>query len=113
MMRSEVPMGTVGSKGSLLPALGGRSRYAQFCRAGTSTWYQGTIVDVTEKAMWVTTSAPHVPGAVYLCYFQVGDREFHLALRRTRDPLCFELLEGMRQTLGDLLAAPGVRTIAS
>lgn len=106
-------MSTVGSKGSLLSALGGHSRQAQFCRAGTSTWYQGAIVDLTETAMWVATSAPHVPGAVYLCYFKIGEREFHIALRRTRDPLCFELLEGMTRTLGDLLGSPKTRQVAS
>lgn len=100
------------SKGSLLPAIGGRSRHAQFCRAGTSTWYQGTIVDLTDSAMWVATSAPHVPGAVYLCYFKVGEREVHIALRRSRDPLCFELLEGMTQTLGDLLGSSPARPLA-
>jgi hypothetical protein len=96
---------------SLIPALGGKSFKAQFCRAGSTTWYAGTIVDLTDQALWAITQAPHLPGGVYLCYFQFGDREVHLALRRSRDALCFEVLDGATKSLGDALSL-NIRTPA-
>ena len=99
-------MQAVASKSSLLPVIGGRSVKAIFCRAGSDTWVEGAILDMTGDALWVVTSAPHVTGAIYLCKFRVGGCEIQIAVQRGKDPLCFELLPGSREALGDIAAAP-------